>query len=162
MLSPDKLTWKWFRSKDKSCEIKIPTNWTVEENFSDYRLFLRSGYTFEEDRFMENISVYIQESPSTEGATIDRLKNYMKQVQSELPKILGKINLSEPRYFTAKNQLFCEIKCNHDQGGFPLQWKQLTYMKGTKIITLTFTAEAIQYKNFEAVANIILLSFNHL
>ena len=158
--SPEKMSWKWFRSKDRSCEIKIPTNWSVEENFGDYRLFVRSVYDNEKDRFMENISVFTQENVA--GKPEERLKNYIEDVKRELPKILGKIELSEPKYFTAKGMQLCELVCKHSQGGLPLKWKQISYIKGSKIITVTFTAEEESYKNYEAVANVVILSFNLL
>lgn len=158
--APEKMTWKWFRAKDKTCEIKIPASWSVEENFGDYRFFVRSYYDSEKDRFMENISVFIQENAI--GTPDERLKNYIEDVKTELPKILGKIELSEPKFFTAKGMQLCELVCKHNQGGLALKWKQISYVKGSKIVTITFTAEEIAYKNYEAVANVIMLSFNML
>lgn len=157
---PEKMTWKWFRAKDKTCEIKIPASWSVEENFGDYRFFIRSYYDSEKDHFMENVSVFLQENAI--GTSEERLKNYVQEVREELPKILGRIELSEPKFFNAKGMQFCELVCRHNQGGLALKWKQISFVKGSKIITLTFTAEETSYKNYEAVANVILLSFNSL
>jgi hypothetical protein len=156
---PEKTTWKWYRSKDKTCEIRIPTTWEVEENFMEHRLFVKSTYFDKEDHFLENLSVFTQKASGSPIET--QLRDYAKRVVEEMPKIIKDVAISEPRFFLAKNKLqFCEIVCSSAQDGVSLKWKQLFFIKNNQLVTLTFTAEKNVYRHYEALANVILFSFD--
>ncbi|MEY4906064.1 MAG: PsbP-like protein [Bacteroidota bacterium] len=148
--------WRQYRTDDKALTIKMPKDWSAEENFENYPLFLQSPYKDKDDHFAENICFYLQKIAQNPAKKV--LEDYMTETRKQFPKILTDLKMSEVRYFDLKGKTACEMVCTHQQGNDVLKWKQVNVLKDDTMISITFTALVKTYEEYSATADKIIES----
>ncbi len=148
--------WRVYRTDDKALTVKMPKDWSAEENFENYPLFLQSPYKDKDDHFAENICFYIQKVSNNPTKKV--LEDYMTETRKQFPKILPDLKMSEVRYFEIKGKTACEMICTHQQGSELLKWKQVNLLKDDTMISMTFTALAKTYDEYLSTVDKIIES----
>ena len=134
--------------------IKYPGTWTIS-NAADTKQFTLaappdSGVA---DNFVENLNMVINELTSPYNA-----QQYAEFSKSYLPqKIKNFTVLENSKGNLGKDSWYMVFKGM--QFGKRLQWKQYYIVKGSKVHILTFTAEAIRYKQYIKTVNTMMNSY---
>jgi hypothetical protein len=148
--------WRVYRTANKALTVKIPKDWSAEENFENYPLFLQSPYKDKDDHFAENICFYLQKKNNVPAK--NALEDYMAMSRQQFPKILPTLKMGEVRYFDLNGNPACEMICTHQQGADLLKWKQVNIIKNGIMLSITFTALERTYEEYLIIVDKIIES----
>ncbi|MES2850940.1 MAG: hypothetical protein V4685_17950 [Bacteroidota bacterium] len=134
--------------------IKYPDTWTLSDGADTKQFTLAapadSGLV---DNFVENLNLVIYDLTSPMNA-----QQYADFSKTTLPqKIKNFVILENKKGNIGKDSWYMVFK--GVQFGKKLQWKQYYSVKGSKVHILTFTGEAIRYKQYIKTINTMMASY---
>lgn len=151
--SADKLT---YENSDLWISFKYPSDWEIQEDYLWIPVFLFSPATSDEDEFMENFNVLVQDLSWYNGnleeyskASIDYLKKSITNM--EILKESYDLDLSWDKAFS--------IKYSWDQWDYKAIWYQVWTMKNNNAYILTFISTSDEYKDYSDTFDAIVNSF---
>lgn len=135
--------------------IKYPSPWQIEGTADAKQFTLKaapdSGVV---DNFIENLNLVIYDLTSPMNA-----QQYADFSKTTLPqKIKNFVILENAKGSLGKDSWYMVFK--GVQFGKRLQWKQYYIVKGSKVHILTFTAEAIRYKQYLKTVNNLMAAYS--
>jgi len=134
--------------------IKYPSPWSIE-GAADAKQFTIKAVPDSgiDDNFIENLNMVINDLNSPMDA-----KQYAEFSKGYLPqKIKNFTVLQNAKGTLSSNSWYMVFK--GIQFGKKLQWKQYYIVKGAKVHILTFTAEAIRYKEYIKTVDAMMKSY---
>ena len=134
--------------------IKYPSPWEIEGTADAKQFTIKaapdSGI---DDQFIENLNLVIYDLTSPMNA-----QQYADFSKTTLPqKIKNFVILENKKGNLGKDSWYMVFK--GVQFGKKLQWKQYYIVRGSKVHILTFTAEAVRYKQYMKPVNTMLASY---
>jgi eukaryotic-like serine/threonine-protein kinase len=134
--------------------VKYPAPWSIEGTADTKQFTIKaapdSGLI---DNFIENLNMVINDLNSPMDA-----KQYAEFSKGYLPqKIKNFTVLQNAKGNLTSNSWYMVFK--GIQFGKKLQWKQYYIVKGAKVHILTFTAEAIRYKEYIKTVDAMMKSY---
>jgi hypothetical protein len=134
--------------------VKYPSPWSIEGEADTKQFTIKaapdSGIM---DNFIENLNMVVNDlnSPMNAQQYAVFSKGYLPQ------KIKSFVVLENAKGNLGKDSWFMVFKGM--QFGKKLQWKQYYIVKGSKVHILTFTGEAIRYKQYIKTINTMMASY---
>lgn len=134
--------------------VKYPDPWSIEGTADAKQFTIKaapdSGVY---DQFIENLNLVIYDLTSPMNA-----QQYADFSKTTLPqKIKNFVIVENAKGTLGKDSWYMVFK--GVQFGKKLQWKQYYIVKGSKVHILTFTAEAIRYKQYIKTINTMMGSY---
>lgn len=135
--------------------VKYPDPWSIEGTANAKQFTIKaapdSGIA---DNFIENLNLVIYDLTSPMSA-----QQYADFSKTTLPQKIKSFSILEnTKGNLGKDSWYMVFK--GIQFGKKLQWKQYYIVKGGKVHILTFTAEAVRYKQYIKAVNTMMASYS--
>jgi serine/threonine-protein kinase len=137
--------------------IRYPSTWTLDrsgEMGSNFILFASPDN--DTDDFRENINLMIQ---NLAGANVD-MDKFVEVSENQIKsKAMPNSQLITSERKSLADGEYHKLIYTGDQGIHHLQFEAYCWIKNEKAYVLTFTAEQVEFKNYQSIAESILDSF---
>lgn len=141
----------WSTLKNKTCSIKYPKDWQLDESGqqnTDFIIF--SPLTGGNDQFKENLNLIVQDLSSFNLDLDAYTELSIKQVEELGFKIINSKRLPNGCH---------EVSYSGTTEGYKLKWIQHYWVHNNHAYVLTFTGEDALYDNYIEDVNHMLTSF---
>lgn len=137
--------------------ISYPVDWELKTDGSTaVQLYVLSPLTSEEDLFMENVNVLIQD---LKGQGID-LAKYISISEAQIPEMIPEGKIIESETKKSKTGAYHRIVFSGLQNDFSLTFLQYYFVRNEKAFVLTLTCEKTQYDAYKDLGEKIMSSFS--
>ena len=152
---------EWLQLTDTTYKFTIsyPAQWTLKLPNTNTRFFFTSPVTSESDKFRENVNG-ITRKIEEKGFTILMATDNIKESLAKKLQNFKLINATESKWFGA-DMLELEYSGTNETDGIKYNvhfLQRMAVINGT-LITLTYTAEDLQYENYLTIVRKIFDSF---